>query len=79
MIKDFLTSESDFIHKVELELSEDDDMGSIIADAKSLPSFIRVRVREMGPLTKVDRGVWFTVTVLLRDSRDATWMRLKWA
>ena len=79
MIKDFYTYNAEQIHEVAIEFPRDKDLTQIYQDAIALTSFIKINVQEMGPLTKVDQGIWFTVTVMLGDARDATWIRLKWA
>lgn len=76
MIKDFITYNTD-VHELTFGLPGDDNIAAMSQDAQSLDSFVRLEVKEMGPLSKVD-GVWFTITVMFNDVKDATWYRLKW-
>jgi hypothetical protein len=79
MKKDFLTYRPDNVHELVFELPGDDDIKDMCDDAKNLESFIRFEVKEMGPLYRVDHGIRFRITVMLRQEPDATWYRLKWA
>ena len=70
---------TDKTHEVVIELPGNDNIKDMCNDAKNLESFIRFKVKEMGPLYKVDHGIWFRITVMFRRETDATWFKLKWA
>lgn len=78
MIKDFLTYIPGRVHELEFKLPGSENIARMVDDAKSMDSFLKFHVTEMGPLSKVD-GVWFTVTLMFTDQKDAVWYRLKWA
>lgn len=78
MIKDFRTYDTDGVYELSFPLPGDDDIAAMSRDAQDFDSFVRLEVKEMGPISKVD-GVWFTVTLMFTDPKDATWYQLKWA
>lgn len=78
MNKDFVTYNTDRIHKLVIDVPGDDNVKSMFDDAKSLPSFVRFEVKEMGPKSRAE-GIRFRISVMFKNESAVTWYRLKWA